>query len=330
MTGVAGGKTEALARDLGAGNRRALAKAITLLESRRPADREQAANLLQALLPKSGGAVRLGVSGSPGVGKSTFIEAFGKRLLAAGHRLAVLAIDPSSPLSGGSILGDRVRMEALSSDPRVFIRPSPAGTTLGGAARNTREAIIACEAAGYDRVIVETVGVGQSETLAAGMVDVFLMLQLPNAGDEIQGIKRGILELADVVAVTKADGDGLKGARRTQGQLEQALMLARGSGRPLPPVFLISGIEGTGLAELEAGVEGFVAAGKGSGDFSARRKRQAAEWFRSEIIDQLKDVLSERNDLAALTRTLEGEVRDGKAAAVAAAQAVVRRLLKGP
>jgi len=328
MTGGGEPNTAALVRNLTAGNRRALAKAITLLESQRVDQRQAAAELLVALAPLAGRSLRIGISGAPGVGKSTFIETFGQHLLAEGHRVAVLAIDPSSPLSGGSILGDRVRMATLSNDERVFIRPSPAGSTLGGTARHTREAIVACEAAGFDRVLVETVGVGQSETLAASMVDCFLILHLPNSGDELQGIKRGILELADLVAVTKADGALAADARRAKGQLERALMLARGQTGRLPAVHVVSGLAGTGVAELAQALSTFVDEQQSSGAFIARRKQQAGAWFRSEIVEQLVQRFAERADLVGLADALEAEVENSVLPARVAAGRIVAELFE--
>ncbi len=223
-TATSAPNVEALAAGVRAGNRRALAKAITLIESTRGEHRVLAQKLLALLLPATGTAIRMGISGAPGVGKSTFIEVLGLQLTAAGHRVAVLAVDPSSSLSGGSILGDKTRMEELSRDPRAFIRPSPSGGTLGGVAARTREAMLACEAAGFDVVIVETVGVGQSETAVAGMTDVFVLMQQPNAGDDLQAIKRGIVELADVIVYNKIDLDS-RAAKLAMGQMKNALML---------------------------------------------------------------------------------------------------------
>jgi LAO/AO transport system kinase len=277
-----------LADGLLRGDRRSLAKAITLLESQRDDQRADADALLRHLMPHSGRALRLGVSGSPGVGKSTFIEALGQRLVDRGRKLAVLAIDPSSPLTGGSILGDRTRMEALSRHPAVFIRPSPTGGALGGVARRTREVIIACEAAGYDTVFVETVGVGQSETLAAGMVDAFLILHQPHSGDELQGLKRGLLELADLVAVTKADGDLAAAARLAKAQLDQALGVAGAlTGRKVP-VTLVSSHTGAGLDDLWAHVERSIAAAAADGTLASRRRAQAHARFREELGEQLR------------------------------------------
>jgi LAO/AO transport system kinase len=311
-----------------AGKRLALAKTITLLEGKRPDQRRAAEGALGQLLPKSGKALRIGISGTPGVGKSTFIEALGKILLSQGHRLAVLAVDPSSPLSGGSILGDRVRMEELSKDERVFIRPSPTSGTLGGVARHTREVIIACEAGGHDIVLVETVGVGQSEMEAASMVDVFLILSLPNSGDEIQGLKKGILELADIVAVTKSDGGNLPFAKVAKEHLERSLMVARGPTGWLPPVLLVSSTEGTGLAELWTTIQDFVAQQRAAGAFDVRRARQSVAWFHAEMGELLRERLRERPGLAGVIDAAEHDVESGKVVASLAAAQVIDRILK--
>ena len=250
--------------------RRALAKAITLLESTRDDHRRTADVMLNALLPHTGKSLRLGISGVPGVGKSTFIEALGLLLIERGHRVAVLAVDPSSSLSGGSILGDKTRMERLSADPAAFIRPSPASGTLGGVAEKTREAMLVCEAAGFDVVIVETVGVGQSETAVAGMTDLFALLQLPNAGDDLQAMKKGVLELADVVVVNKADLDPAAAAR-AQGQLAGSLHGA--------PVLLASALSGEGVAAFWSTVEARIQARRTGGEFDARRRQQSLAWM---------------------------------------------------
>ncbi|MFM7530996.1 MAG: methylmalonyl Co-A mutase-associated GTPase MeaB, partial [Rubrivivax sp.] len=239
----------ALAGPPGPAQRRALAKAITLIESTRPEHRARADALLDALLPRTGGALRLGISGVPGVGKSTFIEALGLHLVALGHRVAVLAVDPSSSLSGGSILGDKARMERLSTRAQAFIRPSPSGGTLGGVAEKTREAILLCEAAGHEVVIVETVGVGQSETAVAGMTDLFVLVQLPNAGDDLQAIKKGVMELADLVLVNKADLDA-DAATRAQAQLTSALRWLGPHAHAAVRVMLLSALKGQGVAEF--------------------------------------------------------------------------------
>src|SRR5499433_380492 len=240
--------TDALAAAVRAGDRRALAKAITLVESTRADHQREARRLLEVLLPETGGAARIGVSGVPGVGKSTFIEAFGLHLIGLGKRVAVLAVDPSSALSGGSILGDKTRMPRLAAAPEAFIRPSPAAGSFGGVTRRTREAMLVCEAAGHDAVLVETVGVGQSEFAVASMVDFFLVLMLAGAGDELQGLKKGILELADALAINKADGDNVLHATQAAAQYRSALNLFRHTSASWdPPVVTVSGLEGDGI-----------------------------------------------------------------------------------
>lgn len=278
-----------LADQLIAKDRRALARAITLVESSRDADRRMAQDLLKILLPHTGRSVRIGISGVPGVGKSTFIEAYGMRVIERSN-LAVLAVDPSSQLSGGSILGDKTRMQKLGRSERAFIRPSPSGGALGGVARRTREAILLCEAAGYDVIFVETVGVGQSEVEVASMTDFFLLLSLPNAGDELQGIKKGVLELVDAVIVNKADTDK-EAALRTQGELRSAIhyMRARTPGWAVP-ILLASGLQGTGLEELDATIEKFLSAvgrGQSGGFFETRRREQNRSWMRSLLSEEI-------------------------------------------
>ena len=317
---------EALKSGVLSGDTRALAKAITLFESARLDHTEMANELLSQLLPHSGQSLRLAVSGSPGVGQSTFIEAFGEQLLSAGHRLAVLAVDPSSPISGGSILGDRIRMENLSRHPDVFIRPSPAGKMLGGTARRTREAIIACEAAGFDRICVETVGVGQSETLAASMTDIFVLLYLPNSGDDVQGIKRGILELADFVVITKADGALTSAANLAKSQIEQALMLTRGTSHYPPQVFTVSSITGEGIAELGEALLATAKDRQGSGFFANKRREQSLAWFRSEFIDQI--VADADRKLADEAETIRTEVENSTVAPSVAARKLISKILK--
>ena len=257
--------------------RRALAKAITLIESTRADHRAQADALLDTLLPHSGKAFRLGISGVPGVGKSTFIEALGLFLVALGHRVAVLAVDPSSSVSGGSILGDKTRMEQLSVHDQAFIRPSPSAGTLGGATEKTREALLMCEAAGHDIVIVETVGVGQSETAVAGMTDMFVLMQLPNAGDDLQAIKKGVMELADLVVINKADLDPLA-ASRAQAHIASSLRLFAGH-ESMPRVLTMSALKIDGFETFWAAVEAFHARRRASGEFAARRKDQALAWM---------------------------------------------------
>ncbi len=263
------------------GDRRALAKAITLIESTRADHRAQADALLDALLPSSGKSLRLGISGAPGVGKSTFIEALGLFLIGRGHRVAVLAVDPSSSVSGGSILGDKTRMERLSQQPAAFIRPSPTSGALGGVAEHTREALLVCEAAGFDVVIVETVGVGQSETTVAGMTDLFVLLQLPNAGDDLQAIKRGVMELADIVAINKADLDDAA-ATRAMAQITSAVRVFGLHGRPdAAPVQVLklSALKALGIDAFWHAVEAEAARRRASGSFEARRQAQRQAWL---------------------------------------------------
>jgi len=269
-----------------AGERRALARAITLIESARTDHREQAVALLEAVKGAGRQALRIGLSGTPGVGKSTFIEAFGMMLTGQGLRVAVLAVDPSSTRSGGSILGDKTRMEMLSRDPNAFIRPSPSQTTLGGVARRTREAVMLCEAAGYDVVLIETVGVGQSETLVAGMADLFVLLLAPAGGDELQGVKRGIMEIADMILVNKADGDLLPAATRTCADYAGALRLLRKrSSDPegFPKAMLVSAVTGDGLEPAWGEMQALVDWRKGSGHWDANRTEQARRWFEEEV-----------------------------------------------
>ncbi len=304
--------------------RRAIAKAITLLESTRAEHRARADELLDALLPASGNSLRLGISGSPGVGKSTFIETLGLMLVERGHRVAVLAVDPSSSVSGGSILGDKTRMERLSVDARAFIRPSPTGGTLGGVAETTRESMIVLEAAGYDIVIVETVGVGQSETAVAGMTDMFVLLQLPNAGDELQAIKKGVMELADLVAINKADLDA-DAATRAEAQIASALKLhAQAAGRWQPAVLKLSALTREGLADFWATVERFVAQQRADGRFEQRRCRQNRAWMHERIDAGLKARFRSHPKVRETLPTLSDDVDAGRVAASVAA----RRLLE--
>jgi LAO/AO transport system kinase len=273
-----------LAEDVRAGKRRALAKAITLVESTRADHREQARALVEALLPDTGKALRVGLSGVPGVGKSTFVEALGLYLIGQGHRVAVLAVDPSSSVHGGSILGDKTRMELLSRRPEAFIRPSPAAGALGGVAHRTREAMLVCEAAGFDVVLVETVGVGQSEIAVAGMTDIFCLLQLPNAGDDLQGMKKGIVEIADLVAINKADIDQAA-THRAQAQMQGALAMVRHAHPDwTPPVIPVSALKAEGIDAFWNSVLKFRDMMVANGAFDARRRRQAGAWM-WELID---------------------------------------------
>ena len=280
--------TQNLAQSIISGNRRALGKGITLIESTRPEHRVEACTLMDQIMPHTGKSIRIGISGTPGVGKSTFIEALGKYVLKKNYRLAVLAVDPSSPIGSGSILGDKTRMQYLSAHKNTFIRPSPSKGHLGGVASKTREAILLCEAAGYDFIIVETVGVGQSEFVVNSMVDQFLFLQLPNSGDQLQGIKKGILELANFILVNKCDGTHVQAAKRAKVDLDLALNLIYQS-RPdeKPDVKLISSLEETGLDEVLEHIEALIDSSKKNSAFESRRKNQAVHWFEEEVRDSL-------------------------------------------
>jgi LAO/AO transport system kinase len=308
-----------LAERLRAGERRALAKAITLVESTRADHREQADALLTALMPATGGALRLGISGVPGVGKSTFIEALGLFLLDQGHRVAVLTIDPSSSLSGGAILGDKTRMEKLSMDLRAFIRPSPSGGTLGGVAEKTREALLLCEAAGFDVVIVETVGVGQSETAVAGMTDLYLLLQLPNAGDDLQAIKKGVMELADLVVINKADLDDAA-ATRAQAQITLALRLLPVHGPAGARVMKASALKAAGIAAVWQALDGMRTARQASGAWAQRRREQSLAWMWERIQAGLRQAFQSQPGMAARLQAATADVRDGRTPASTAAR----------
>jgi LAO/AO transport system kinase len=314
-----------MADDVRRAERRAIAKAITLLESTRGDDRARADSLLNNLLPSTGRALRLGISGVPGVGKSTFIEALGLQLIQRGHRVAVLAIDPSSSLSGGSILGDKTRMERLSAQEGAFIRPSPASGALGGVAERTREAMLVCEAAGFDVVLVETVGVGQSEVTVAGMTDLFVLLQLPNAGDDLQAIKRGVMELADLVVVNKADldADAAVRARATISSALRAFAL-RGRDEDMPPVLQLSALTGEGVALFWAEVERIAGARRASGAFEERRRRQALAWMWDKVHAGL---LADFHSHPAVRAALPGTIRDVNEARLAPS-AAARALLE--
>ena len=305
------------------GDRAVLARAITLIESEQPAHAELAQRVLETLLPETGGAYRVGISGVPGAGKSTFIDALGTQLTEKGHRVAVLAVDPTSSVSGGSILGDKTRMSALSNDPNAFIRPSPTSGTLGGVTRKTRETILLCEAARFDVVLVETVGVGQSETIVAGMVDYFLVLLIAGAGDELQGIKRGILEVADMLAINKADGDNRSRAIRAQASYLSALRLMRGEN--VPPVVTCSALEKTGLDELWALVVENRRAREASGELQRMRRTQQVRWMWDMVEDGLRRALRSDAELSALIAELEDAVGQGRTTASAAAVKVLRR-----
>jgi LAO/AO transport system kinase len=316
--------SEALASAIRGGDRGALARGITLIESRAPAHRAAADDLLRLLTPLAGGAIRVGITGVPGAGKSTFIDALGVKLCDAGNRLAVLSVDPSSPVTHGSILGDKTRMETLSRKSNVFIRPSPSSCELGGVARRTRETIVLCEAAGFAVVLVETVGVGQSEVLVRGMVDCFLVLLLAGAGDELQGIKKGILELADILTVNKADGDNRQRAESARREFSRALhYLAAPAGLWQPPVLTCSAVSGEGIAEVWATVEKFFEQGRVSGEYSFRRQQQAQTWLDSLVTEGLLEAYTRRCGHTPLLAEIEAQVRAGLLPAPAGA----RRLL---
>jgi LAO/AO transport system kinase len=319
-----------LAQQILAGDRRALAKAITLVESTRADHGEQAVQLLAELMPHTGKSIRIGVSGAPGVGKSTFIEALGNFLTVQGHQVAVLAVDPTSAVSGGSILGDKTRMEALSVNPKAFVRPSPAGTTLGGVTRRTRESLLLCEAAGYDVIIVETVGVGQSETAVSDMTDMFLLLLSPGGGDDLQGIKRGIMELADLVLVNKADGDQANLVNQTLSDYRGALqfMQARTPGWT-PKVNSCSALEGQGIAQAWAVVEDFRAVLTESGELEGLRARQAKAWMWAETAAELLADLRNHPAVSSLVPELEAAVLAGELPAIVAAQRLIETYKTG-
>jgi LAO/AO transport system kinase len=322
--------TAALAERVRAGDRRSLARAITLVESTRADHRRAAQALLERLLPHASGALRIGISGAPGVGKSTFIEAFGLHLIGHGHRVAVLAVDPSSKRGGGSILGDKTRMEKLAAAEGAFVRPSPAGGTLGGVARRTREAMIVAEAAGFDVILVETVGVGQSETAVADMVDMFVLLLSPAAGDELQGIKRGIIELADLLVVTKADGDLAASARRTQAEYQHALRLMRpGFAGWAPRVVSISALSGRGIAEVWSLCREYHRALSESGALAERRAAQAKSWMWAEINEGMLALVRDNEEVRRQLRALERRVAEGRISAAAAA-GIILELVGAP
>jgi LAO/AO transport system kinase len=323
--------TERLVQGIFDRDRALLGRALTLVESNLPGDRRRAQELLTALLPATGGAHRIGISGVPGVGKSTFIESLGCRLVERGRRVAVLAVDPSSSLSKGSILGDKTRMEKLAASDDAFIRPSPTGGSLGGVARKTRESMLVCEAAGHDVVIVETVGVGQSETAVADMVDCFVLLMLTGAGDELQGIKRGILELADVVAVNKADGSNAAAAAHVRSELERALELVRPPGDDgwQPRVVTTSGQSGSGLDELWAIIEEHRTELSASGELERRRRRQLLSWLWSLVDEGLRLAVREHPRVAASLPGLEADVLEGRTTPTVAAERVLEAFVGG-
>lgn len=303
-----------------------LSQAITLIESLRAEHHAMAQQIIERCLPSSGRSVRIGITGVPGAGKSTFIEAVGGLVTSQGHKLAVLAIDPSSERSGGSILGDKTRMESISANPDVFIRPSPSAGSLGGVARKTRETIILCEAAGFDVIFIETVGVGQSETVVHSMVDLFMMLQISGAGDELQGIKRGIMEMADIVAITKADGTNIEKAQLTKAQFESALMLfpTADSGWK-PKVFTCSAVTGAGLEALWSCVEEFLAHTKHNQYFGDNRRRQGKYWMYETINEALRDSFYRNPQIEAMLPDMEQAVESDAKSPFTAARELLEK-----
>jgi LAO/AO transport system kinase len=321
---------ETLAGQVRAGDRRALARAITLVESSRRQDQAPAIRLLEILAPHAGNSLRIGITGVPGVGKSTFIEALGNHVIGEGQRIAVLAVDPSSAISGGSILGDKTRMTELGRRKEAFIRPSPAGETLGGVARRTREALLLCEAAGFDVAIVETVGVGQSETAVAEMTDMFLLLLSPSGGDDLQGVKRGVMELADLLIVNKSDGDLAAAAERTASDYAHALRLMHSLHADWQPsVVKCSALKGEGMAAVWDKVQAFRKATAKAGEFDRRRRDQAKNWLWQEVSDGLMDRLKSDPGLAAKLAKLEARVGQRKVSPAAGARVLLSSFFKG-
>ena len=324
MAGASARDSEALRDRVRAGDRRALAQLITRIESTRSEEAEFGHEVLEALVPDTGDAIRVGITGPPGVGKSSFIERLGLALLERGHRVAVLAVDPSSPVSGGSILGDKTRMDELAREERAFVRPSPSSGSLGGVAHRTREAMLVCEAAGYDVVLIETVGIGQSEVAVASMVDFFLVLLLPAGGDELQGIKKGVMELADALVVNKADGDTAPAAERTRVEYEGALGLIRAASPNWQPLALsASALEGTGVPEVWQAVLDHRSKLTETGELSSRRREQNRAWLWTLVDETLQRSFREHPGVAAEIAGLEAAVETQQTTPAAAARALL-------
>jgi LAO/AO transport system kinase len=327
MTGKSAPDIGKLTKELRAGDRAALARAITLIESRRGDHQAAARELVQALLPDTGKAIRVGITGSPGVGKSTTIDALGMFLIERGHTVAVLAVDPSSARTGGSILGDKTRMARLAASDAAYIRPSPSSGTLGGVAAKTRESMLLCEAAGFDVVLVETVGIGQSETAVCDMTDFFLALMLPGAGDELQGIKKGLVELADMIAVNKADGDNIKRANHAAADYRSALhILSPRSEHWQPPVLTYSALTATGIAELWQKILDHRTAMNASGDFTARRRQQQVKWMWSMLEQRMMARLRADAAIRGKVKKAEADVADGRITPAIAAEQIAELL----
>lgn len=306
-----------------AGDRRTLARAITLVESLRTEDRRSAHALLENILPYTGKSLRIGISGPPGVGKSTFIESFGLASVATGKKVAVLTVDPSSPVAGGSILGDKTRMERLAGDSNAYIRPSPSAGAYGGVSHSTRESILLCEAAGYDLILLETVGVGQSEFDAAGMVDFFLVMIPPNAGDELQGLKKGIMELVDALVVNKADSGNETAALETVAAYRSALNLIRSAKSWEPKVVSCSSLDGTGIEEIRVLIGAYEEQMRATGDFESRREQQRVSWLRKLTLDALTRQLHRNSEVARRIASIEQRVVSGKVTPISAADQII-------